>query len=451
MLAVYFGASKAGVVPVPLNGRLAPAEWDYILTDADASLLIAGSDFTERLQEVALPDACRVAMGPAPDGWRSFESEVAAAVSTELFDRRTSADSPLYQMYTSGTTGSPKGAIVSHGAVIANIVQLHCAVNMRRSKAMVVMPLFHAGAAITSFAYTAGGTTLHLVRDFDAPLVIEILRSQGIRQTTLVPAMIQALLRDPTVTVSDYPDLEFIAYGASPIGIEVLRSAIHTFGCDFVQAYGMTELTNTATILSAEDHVRAVNGDARLLLSAGRPVVGTEIQIVDADDNEVASGEAGEVVVRGPQVMIGYHGLPDATAEALLGGWMHTGDVGHLDAEGFLFLSDRVKDMIVSGGENIYPRQIEDVLFRLPGVMDAAVIGIPDRDWGEAPKAVIVLDEGASITEADVLSHCRSYLASYKCPRSVDFVGELPRNATGKVLKRELRAPYWVGHDRKVH
>lgn len=213
----------------------------------------------------------------------------------------------------------------------------------------------------------------------------------------------------------------------------------------------MTELSAGATMLDPEDHERALASESGLLLSAGRPMTGTEVRIVDEADRELPTGAIGEVVVRGPQVMDGYWNLPAETAEALRGGWMHTGDVGYLDKHGYLYLSDRVKDVIISGGENVYPRQIEEVLFTLPGVVDAAVIGVPDETWGEVAEAVVVAAPDAQLTEDAIIAQCRSRLAGFQCPRTVDFTDALPRNATGKVLKRELRAPYWAGSKRQVH
>lgn len=451
VLAVYFGASRAGVIPVPMNTRLAPAEWSFILRDAGAELVVAEAEFVPALHGIGEGVVQHwVAIGGGGPGWRSFDEEVGVQPASPVA-RSVSPEMPLYQMYTSGTTGSPKGAILTQRGVTANIGQLHTALDVYRTTAMVAMPLFHAGGAVSAFTNAAGGTTSRIVRDFDPGEVLRILREERVAMTTLVPAMIQILLQHPSVRDSGYPDLRLIAYGASPIASDVLREAIDVFGCSFVQAYGMTELSSTVTLLDPEDHVRALAEAPNLLLSAGRPLVGIELRIVDDDDHEVAAGVVGEVLVRGPQMMVGYHDRPDATAEALRDGWMHTGDAGHLDEDGYLYISDRVKDMIVSGGENVYPREIEEALFKLDGVIDAAAIGIPDDRWGEVAKAIVVAAPGVELSHDAVIAHCRSLLAGFKCPRSVDFVDQLPRNATGKVLKRELRQPYWQGYERGVH
>jgi len=255
----------------------------------------------------------------------------------------------------------------------------------------------------------------------------------------------------PALADLEFARLDSIVYGASPIAVETLRAAAAAFGCKFVQAYGMTETTAVLTALFPEDHERALAGEDHLLLSAGRPVLATELRIVDDDGNDLPTGEIGEILGRGPQLMEGYHNRPEATAEALAGGWMHTGDAGSLDDEGYLYVSDRVKDMIISGGENIYPREIEDVIFRMPAVADAAVIGVPDEKWGETVKAVIQVKEGETLTENDVLSHCRQNLGGFKQPKSVEFIDLIPRNLSGKVLKKDLRAKYWEGRDRSVN
>jgi len=304
---------------------------------------------------------------------------------------------------------------------------------------------------VTAFFAVYAGGALYVMADFTPADVVRALSEERIAMATLVPAMIQAcLVMVPDVAERRYPSLRLISYGASPIAEPTLRRALEVFGCEFAQGYGMTELTAVATYLLPSDHRRALAEKPELLLSAGRPVVGTELRIVDESDRDVPRGVVGEIVVRGAQQMRGYWRQDEATREALRDGWMHTGDAGLMDEEGYVYIQDRVKDMIVSGGENVYPREIEDVLFQHHAIADAAVIGVPDDRFGEAVKAVVVLRGGATATEADIVEFCRDKLGGYKRPRSVDFVEALPRNPTGKVLKRALREKYWAGRARRV-
>jgi acyl-CoA synthetase (AMP-forming)/AMP-acid ligase II len=359
----------------------------------------------------------------------------------------------LYQMYTSGTTGRPKGAVLSHACVCSNIQQASVAISTSgNERVLVVAPFYHAAAAVITFVAVSVGDTIFLQEDFDPTQVVRALSEERIASALLVPAMIQfCMLAVPDASERSYDTLRTIVYGASAIAEAPLREAIDTFGCDFVQVYGMTETTAGATVLSAADHARALAGKPELLASAGRPILGTEVRIIGEDGAPAPPDTIGEIAIRGPQLMRGYWNLPEATTEALRDGWMHTGDAGLLDADGYLYIKDRTKDMIVSGGENVYPREIEDVLHEHAAVGDAAAIGVPHDTWGEAVKAVVVLRDGASADEQEIIEFCRTRLAAYKCPRSVDFVDALPRNPTGKVLKRALREPYWEGRDRRIN
>jgi acyl-CoA synthetase (AMP-forming)/AMP-acid ligase II len=452
---VYFAASKAGVVPVPLNYRLAPPEWSFIVNDAGAKLLVARGDLAAAIDDVrgGLGSVRRaVAIGGRPRGWEAWEEFLGGLPGTPVA-RRIGEEADLYQMYTSGTTGRPKGAVLAQHAVCANVQQAGMSFGAGPGdRCLLVAPLYHAAAAIVSFNTVAAGGSLYLQEDFDPRRVLRALAEERIVVALLVPAMIQfCLVAVPDAAERRYPELRLIVYGASPIAEQTLREAARVFRCDFVQGYGMTETTAVATHLSAADHRRALTGEPALLASAGRAILGTELCIADAEGRPLPEGEIGEILVRGPQLMRAYWNLPDATREALRDGWMHTGDAGRLDANGYLYVQDRVKDMIVSGGENVYPREIEDVLYQHPAVAEAAVIGVPDEAWGEVVKAFVVRRPGVAASAEDLVEFCRSRLAGYKRPRSVDFVESLPRNPSGKVLKRELREPFWRGRVRRVN
>ena len=453
MVLAYFGAFKAGVVPVPLNYRLAPHEWSQIVTDSQAKLLLVDGEFCDAIEALRgdLVGVERfIAIGAtARSGWENFDAWAADPPAT--FDREVGEDDDLYQIYTSGTTGEPKGAVLTHRAIVANLDQLAAVASLSPGERyLIVTPLCHAAAMVAMLNCVAWGGTVYLQRDFQPAEVVRALSEERIAGTTLVPTMIRACLADvPDVAERSYNTLRFIAYGASPIAEQTLRRAMEVFGCDFSQRYGTTETTVLAW-LTPEDHHRALAGKPRLLLSAGRPLSGTEIRVVDKDGRPLPSGEIGQFAARGPQLMRGYWNNPEATAEAMRGGWMHTGDAGVIDEEGYVYIQDRAADMIVSGGQNVYPREIEQALSEHPAVAEVAVIGVPDREWGESVKAIVALAQGSSTTAEELIDYCRGRIAGFKRPRSVDFVERLPRTATGKVLKRVLREPYWRGHRRRV-
>jgi acyl-CoA synthetase (AMP-forming)/AMP-acid ligase II len=434
---IYFAAAKAGVVLLPLNWRLAPPEWVGILADAEPALLIA-----DRHHGAAAADL-RGELGSIEHVVLEEERWLSEGPATPP-DVDVSSSDPLYQMYTSGTTGAPKGAVLSHGAVTTNVIQIGLAHPVSPGdRGLVVLPMFHAAVIPAVFSVLCHGGSVVVLDTFDPEQVVDALERERISVVTLVPAILHACL----VTVGDVADrrytcLRSIYYGASPIAEGTLRGALAAFGCGFVQSYGMTETAQALTFLSADDHRRALDARPDLLLSSGRAAAGTALRVDDS--------VGGEILARGPQLMSGYWNRPDETARALRDGWLHTGDVGRIDDEGYLFVEDRITDLVVSGGENVYPRIVEGVLFEHPAIAEAAVIGVPDERWGEAVKAVVALRPGMTCTEPDILEFCRPRLGGFERPRSIDFVDALPRTATGKVLKRVLREPYWAGRARRV-
>jgi long-chain acyl-CoA synthetase len=449
---LMFGAAKVGAVLCPVNWRLAPPEVAHIVNDAHARVLVVGPEFLPVLDKIEgdLTTVTRIlVLGPHARHmdyaeWRDAQPADDPGVEVH-------PDDVALQFYTSGTTGLPKGAMLSGRAESGLVEAANEALGLSSDTvSLVVMPLFHvAGAGWALFGLYNGAHNV-LLRDVDFDAILEAIPKHRITDTVFVPAVLQFLLATPGCESTDFSSLRMILYGASPISEDVLVRSIERFGCDFVQAYGLTETNGAAVILPAADH-DPTGPNRHRLRAAGIALRGVEIKVVDADGNDVPTGEIGEVWIKSPANMVGYWNMPDATAAALTDdNWFKSGDAGYLDADGYVYIADRVKDMIISGGENVYPAEIESVLMSNPGIADAAVIGVPDDKWGETVKAIIVRAPDAELSEEDVITWCRDRLAHYKCPTSVDWADMLPRNPSGKILKRELREPYWAGRDRQV-
>jgi long-chain acyl-CoA synthetase len=311
-------------------------------------------------------------------------------------------------------------------------------------------PMFHLADGAATFTVTWNGGTHAFVPRFDPEVVLRTIERDLVTSVTLIPTMVNWLLNHPGVERFDLGSLRKIMYGASPMPVDRLKQAMDAFRCRFQQGYGMTEAAPLVAVLAAEDHERALaEGREEILASAGKPIPGVEVRIVDEDGRDVPPGEIGEVIVRGPNVMKGYWNLPEATEEALRGGWYHTKDMARWDEDGYLYLVDRKDDLIITGGENVYSTEVEDVLYEHPAVLEAAVIGVPDEKLIQAVKAVVVLKEGQSSTEDELIEHCKQHLSHYKVPKSVDFTDELPKGGTGKILKSVLREQYRARYEQK--
>ncbi|MBN7797510.1 long-chain-fatty-acid--CoA ligase [Parahaliea mediterranea] len=453
-LAMILACAKIGAITVELNYRLATPEIAYIIKDsAPRILLFIGGDMSQLCQELQdlLPADIVQLFSEVPnrDDWLDWLN---ALPSTSPGIEVDACDGVL-QMYTSGTTGNPKGVVMSHGNMVAGGLQNLVAKAVKAgpgSADLICAPFFHiggAGAALVAL-YTGAHVILH--KTFDPEAVVNDIESYPISSIFLVPAMIMAILSLPDIESRDFSKLNHIFYGASPITEQVLRRAIEVFQTDFTQMYGMTESSGAGLNLGPSDHLRALKGNPGLLGSCGRPNVGVEVMIADSDGNEVPTGEIGEVYLKSDTIMIGYHNLPEETKATLVNGWLKTGDSGCMDAQGYVYLKDRIKDMVVSGAENIYPIEVENVLSLHPAVKDVAVIGVPDDKFGEALLACIVTQQQCDLDVEAMIGHCRGKIAGYKIPRQLKLYSELPRSPTGKVLKKELRAPFWNSMDRSI-
>jgi len=454
LFETLFACFRAGAVAVPINARLHPEEVAFICQDCGARVLVATEEYAasalQARQQVS--DLQLVGIGSVPG---AFDYETLLSTTHPMDgDTQVAPDDLAWLFYTSGTTGKPKGAMLTHRNLLAMTMNYYADVNSIAPEDVVLhaAPLTHGSGLYGLPAIAKGATNVILHTPSFVPEAVFTL-IQRLRVSTiafLAPTQIKMLLNGPYQSY-DLSSLRCIAYGGGPMYVEDMKQAVEAFGPVLVQIYGQGEAPMTISYLRREEHV--THGDPlteRRLASAGIPRTDVEVRIVDEDDHDVAAGEIGEIVARGSVVMAGYWNRLDATAETLRGGWLHTGDIGRMDDQGYLYLLDRKKDLIISGGNNIYPREIEEVLLKHPAIYEVAVIGVPDPLWGESVKAVVALRPGMTLTEEEVIIFCGQHLASYKKPRTVEFVLELPKNAYGKILKRELREQYWQGRERRI-
>jgi long-chain acyl-CoA synthetase len=439
VVELLFATSKIGAVTVPLNWRLAAPELAVILADAGAPLLIVDPGHAEVAGELAaaVPQDLRVVVTGA-----DYEEWIAIHPPDDPGHRGESGDT-VVQMYTSGTTGVPKGVLTTHRNLAAAAeTSPHWAFDSE-TISLTPLPMFHIGGIGWAFLGLWNGATTILVSEFDPAAVIDLLERRRVTNAVFVPTMLQMMAAVPGAAERDFSALRSIAYGASPITTPVLKAALRTLRCPLFGVYGLTETTGGVVQLDPADH-DPDGPRERLLRSAGRPLPWVDMRVVDpASGSECAPGSVGEVWLRAPNVMAGYFNRPQETAAALTqDGWLRTGDGGFVDADGYLFLTDRIKDMVVSGGENVYPIEVEEALSQHPGVSEVAVIGLPDERWGETVTAIVVPVTGSGPTAEELIAFARGRLAGYKLPRVVEFASELPRTPSGKVLKRDLRERY---------
>jgi len=435
-----------GAVPVPINFRLAPPEIRFILDDADCRLLAVEDRFAALLDHELFARwrerALYVAPAAADVPWPQYERLLADARPLPVHRADPQDDAIL--LYTGGTTGRSKGVPLSHANILANALQTGLATRPTSDDRYLHMaPNFHSADLLATSVTLVGGAHAWL-GEFSPRQLLETLATQRITFLMLPPTVIALTLQDPEFARYDLSRLRLIWYGSAPMAVEWIRRTMETLPhTELLQSYGLTETAPILTTLSPEEHRRALaSGDYAVLRSVGKPLAHVDLRIFDDDDREVPAGEAGEVVVRAPNVTRGYWRMPELNAEAFRHGWFHTGDIGRLDERGNLYILDRKKDMIISGGENIYSSEVEAALYKHPGVAEAAVVGVPDPKWGETVLAAIVPAAGAKLTEAEIIEHCRQLIGGYKLPRRLVFLEALPKSAVGKILKTELRRRY---------
>lgn len=453
-----YACAWGSLIVVPLNIRLAAKELCFLLNDSETKVLLLDQAFLPLLdifsgQLNSVTDIVLMEGGePVLSEFNYYNYDDLLDQSEPVADQNADTDDVAGIYYTGGTTGLPKGVMLTHDNLVQNGLNAVNGFQFSKScRYLHAAPMFHAADATANIAITLLGGSHYFVPKFEPEVTLQTMSEHGITNVTLVPMMINILAHSPAIKQYDLSKLDRISYGGAPAPQAVLEKAKAVIPhVKLTQAFGMTELSPIITVLGDEYHV--TEGPlAGKIRSAGQVVLSGEIKIVDDDDTELPRGEIGEIIARGPMVMKGYWKRPEETAKAIVDGWMHTGDAGYMDEDGFVFVADRVKDMIISGGENIYSVEVENVLHSYPKVASCAVIGIPHEEWGEQVHAVVVLHEAGSCSEKELITFCKQEIAGYKCPRTVEFVSELPTSGAGKILKNKIRKPFWESHDKKVN
>jgi acyl-CoA synthetase (AMP-forming)/AMP-acid ligase II len=444
---LYLAAARIGVVMVPVGWRLAPPEVSYILRDTGAKIVFAGEGFSNS----ALQIASKLESNPIVVS--DQEARLLVAESDAAIIERIENTDPVLQLYTSGTTGNPKGVMLSnenlHGLRNpGNEAGLPWNFYEGDECMLVAMPCAHIGGTGLINIAVANGIRTLIQAEFSPEGVLEAIEN-GATHLFLVPAALQMVIQHPNAKDTDFSGLQYLMYGAAPMPLELLKEAVRTMpNAGFIQAYGMTETSGTISILPPSDHDIAGNERMR---SAGKALPGVSIQIRNSENKEIPRGEIGEVCILSPSNTAGYWQLPEASRKTIdRDGWLHTGDAAIMDRDGYIYIQDRIKDMIISGGENVYPAEVESAMYGHPAILEVAIIGVPSQKWGEEVKACIVCKPGCEIDAEDIINYTRERVAAYKAPKSIDFIPEMPRNPSGKILRRELRATYWKGQERQV-
>jgi acyl-CoA synthetase (AMP-forming)/AMP-acid ligase II len=465
----YFAASRADLVLVPINYRLSARELAYILRDSGAKVLIVHEESMEKaaeavgqaqdeivLEKVIWSGAVNKVTG-ALGRYSPVEYEGALSGAQEYtIAPKKGDDAHAHLYYTSGTTGQPKGVVLTHTNVVTHAIGTIAEFQLSDSDVWGhIAPMYHLADAWATFAISMVGGKHVMVPRFEPRLVLDMIQRERVTISNLIPTMLNMLVNEPGAAELSYPSLRYMLSGGAPIAPELVRKVMNTFGCEYVQTYGMTETSPYLTVSLLKDHLRTLPEEERFRYQSrtGREFITVDLKVVDEEGNEVKrdDSEVGEIWVRGPSIIPGYWDNPEETAAAFEGGWFKTGDLAVIDSEGYVNIVDRKKDLIVTGGENVYSTEVEHVLYEHPAVLEAAVVGVPDETWGEAVKAVVAIKAGLTVAEDELIEFCKARLAKYKAPKSIEFVKELPKTGTGKIFKKGLKDKYWKGYDKRVH
>jgi len=464
-MEAYYAIAQLGAVSVPINYRLSPRELAFILGDSEATFLIADRGFGLSVSSALLEGGKGVQTvlwtgeGEAPQlnvEAMDYEEAVGEYPTTTVEEKWIREEDTAQLYYTSGTTGKPKGVMLTHKNVCSHALGTIAELYLTDSERWIhVAPMFHLADAWATWAITWVGGTHILVGFFDPPEVLKIMEREKATISNMIPTMLNLLVNHPDVSQHDYSSLRVLLSGGAPIAPEVVKKIVETFQCDYIQTYGMTETSPYLTMSILKEHLRGLPYEEQLALKSktGREFVAVQLKVVKDDGTEVAKDEkeVGEIIVKGDIVTPGYWKLPEETEKAIKDGWLYTGDLAVMDEERYVTIVDRKKDIIITGGENVYSTEVENVLYMHPAILETAVIGVPDEKWGEAVKAIVVVKEGMEATEDEIIEFCKERLAKYKAPKSVAFLDTLPKTGSGKIAKRELKEKYWADVKLRVH
>jgi len=462
-LEAYYAITQIGAISVPINYRLSPKEIAFILQDSESKILIADPMFKDQVNVVRkeIRGIERILWTGEPqtlDDSRdlNYEEVLKDADDNPLPEPLLNSEDVAQIYYTSGTTGRPKGVMLSHKNVTTHALGAIAEIHITDQDVWIhVAPLFHLADAWATWAVTWVGGTHVLVREFDAKVVLETIQKEKVTLTNLIPTMLNLMVNDPDVKKFDYSSLRVLLSGGAPIAPEVVRKIVETFKCDYIQTYGMTETSPYLTVSILKEHLKKLSTENQLRFKSktGREFIGVALKVVNDHGEEVKHDEkeVGEIIVKGDIVTKGYWKLPEETKKSIKDGWLYTGDMAVIDEEGYVTIVDRKKDMILTGGENVYSTEVENILYMHPAILECAVVGVPDQKWGEAVKGIVVLKPNQKTTEQEIIQFCKDRIAHYKAPKSIDFIDALPRTGSGKIHKKGLRDKYWEGYEKKVH